>query len=917
MKLTSTKKNSKQALLIISIRAVAGLLKKKVYCRMFFDRLSAFPGKWRKLADQNGPAVCFVDGYHGGITFWDWIIKPEGGTWSLYNWPVVAEPILKQLSHINSLAAVFELDGHTYGWMAAKMPEAVALIRKALRTDRLEIVNGTYAQPLAGTFDDESYIRHFYYGLREIEQTLSCKVDTFASQEPAFFPQLPQILSSFGFKLAILRTHWAPFGTDPAHSLPLIRWRSADGSSILTVPRYPFMAYKKENVTDVNCGEVEMHYGKTNDDCFMAAHLELINFSGYNSGGLKQFQTAAQEAGLNLPLLTRLEDFNLLSGAPLKGAAALSVLQDVSFVTFRQYLDRLLRVEQSAIEEAAEIYYSTDQFSCYFPWGLQGGTPLTAAQEASRMLLEAERLAALTFLNGKDQDGQETLEPAWKKALQAQHHDLHLCGPWLSKKHQKSMGEVAVDLACKAREAACGSSERSLTFLSNLSREEEGKADPEHLELYVFNSLDYQRSDIVRLGTENGQVAGGSWKVTGTNNPIRAQWLPDGENGGSLALEITLNAFSGKRITLIRDQRDLNNSAVSYENLPEVNYVSRYYRACLSPEGELILADRDHSVLLRGAHISAWSEGSLYDSRREETSLNCLTSGPVADLYRVKGTVAAVPFTEVFSFYKNLPRVDIEITFDFGEGVFIGPQKDESKPGQAYYAQNEKKLNMNFHTRPHESIRAGGTFLVEKRKSEDFSANGFVALSAGEQAGWVLFRPGPSGYRWFGDQGHLQTVLAWGPREWLYASEDSVRVGGSGFTVLKGRKTYRCSLMYMDCKAEMLVRAAAGLANPLAASKCTGNGSNEKCSEASLLQVEPGSPVISALFTEGEKAYVRLCNYSDQRQNFSISGGKWLIRPVNMNLVPEGEAREIYALLPGKIQTVQIIIKRSEDHGLF
>lgn len=909
MELTHTKNTIKQALLMISIKAAVGLLKQKVYCGMFFDRIFTFHGRRRKQADQSGPAVCFVDGYHGGITFWNWIIKPGGGTWPLYNWPVVAEPILKQLMHADSLAAVFELDGHTYGWMEAKMPEANALIRRVLKSGRLEVVNGTYAQPLAGTYDDESYIRHFYYGLREIERALSYKVDIFASQEPAFFPQLPQILNSFGFKLAVLRTHWAPFGTDPAHSAPLFRWCSADGSSILTIPRYPFMVYKKNNLTELDCGEVKMHYGKTGDDCFMAAHLEPINFSGYNSDGLKQFQISAQGAGFNLPLLTRLEDFNLLSGAPLKGATALSMMQEVSFVTFKQYFDRLLRVNQSATEEAADIYYSTDQFPCYFPWGLQGGTPLAVTQDASRMLLEAERLAALTTLCGKAQDDVLTLEQAWKKTLQAQHHDLHLCGPWLSKKHHKSMGEVAVDLACEAREAACSSIERSLTFLGNSSRERNGKSDPECLEFYVFNSLDHQRHDTVRLVSEDEKSVEGSWKMADTNDPIKVQRLPDGENRWFLTLEVTLDAFSGKRITLIRDQEDLNNLVVSNESLPQIKYENRFYKACLSSEGELNLADRNDSALLRGAYISAWMEGHLYDSRREKNILNCLASGPVADLYRVNGAVATVPFIEDFCFYKNLPRIDINITFDFGEGVFIGPQKEESKPGQAYYAQNEKKLNMNFHARPHDFIKAGGTFQVEKRKNEDFSANGFVCLSGAEQAGWVLFRPGSSGYRWFGEQGHLQSVLAWGPRDWLYASEDSIRVGGSGFTLLKGKKTYCCSLMYMDDTAEMLIRAAAGLANPMASIICSGNDGYEKCSDATVLPVEPGPPVITALFCEEQKVYVRLCNYSGRRQKFSIAGGKWLVRPVKMNLIPEGQVRNTFTLAPGKIQTLQIIRK--------
>lgn len=124
-------------LVSLGIRAVAALLKLKVRCSLLQDRLASRGYDQRELGDPPEPAVCLVDGYHGGLTFWDWIIMPEGGTWSVYNWPVVAEPILKQVLRVHSLAAVFELDGHTYGWMAANMPEAVSLLRKAVNTGRL------------------------------------------------------------------------------------------------------------------------------------------------------------------------------------------------------------------------------------------------------------------------------------------------------------------------------------------------------------------------------------------------------------------------------------------------------------------------------------------------------------------------------------------------------------------------------------------------------------------------------------------------------------------------------------------------------------------------------------------------------------------------------------------------------------
>ena len=49
---------------------------------------------------------------------------------------------------------------------------------------------------------------------------------------------------------------------------------------------------------------------------------------------------------------------------------------------------------------------------------------------------------------------QRKLDDAWKNLLHAQHHDLHVCGPWHSRPHAKSMAEVGADLAWLAAQGA-------------------------------------------------------------------------------------------------------------------------------------------------------------------------------------------------------------------------------------------------------------------------------------------------------------------------------------------------------------------------------------------------------------------------------------------------------------------------------
>ncbi|HEX7408530.1 MAG TPA: hypothetical protein VF515_12875 [Candidatus Binatia bacterium] len=110
------------------------------------------------------------------------------------------------------LRTVLELDAQTYEELEQRAAtsgkrSALHTLRATIAGGRMEIVNGTYAQPLAPTIGGEANIRHFFYGLDAVERILHAKVDSFVAGEPQFFPQLPQILAGFGIGNTVLRTH--------------------------------------------------------------------------------------------------------------------------------------------------------------------------------------------------------------------------------------------------------------------------------------------------------------------------------------------------------------------------------------------------------------------------------------------------------------------------------------------------------------------------------------------------------------------------------------------------------------------------------------------------------------------------------------------------------------------------------------
>ncbi|HSR34430.1 MAG TPA: hypothetical protein VLY63_28005, partial [Anaerolineae bacterium] len=100
-------------------------------------------------------AIYLLDGYHGGIPFWDWLLLAGGGLWEALLWPAVGEVVVGRAQR-SGLPAVLELDGHTFSAMKRQQGQALARLREAVTAGTIEVVNGTYAQPFLGTLSGES-----------------------------------------------------------------------------------------------------------------------------------------------------------------------------------------------------------------------------------------------------------------------------------------------------------------------------------------------------------------------------------------------------------------------------------------------------------------------------------------------------------------------------------------------------------------------------------------------------------------------------------------------------------------------------------------------------------------------------------------------------------------------------------------
>ncbi len=813
-----------------------------------------------------GP-LYLVDGYHGGVVFWDWLALPAGGLWYLYNWPLCLEPAVRRALADGRFRVVLDLDGYTYEEMARRAPEAIRQMREACQMGRLEVVNGTYGQPLAQSTSGESFLRQLFYGLEVIRRALGTEVTVFYSQEPAYFPQLPQVLRGFGFQGAIFRTQWAAFGTDPACDASVVCWQGPDGSAIPTAPRYTFQRYDRLRADHPGLPNMSLAAGERAD---------------WEPDSLAPFERVARERGIPHPLVTDLKDVNL-PDAPLPHALEIAAMENVRFVTPTEYLCLVGN-------EGPTVRYGPDDIPSTLPWGLQGEVLMRARVTAESALLVAERLDAVTYLMGRE-SAEQRLAEAWKSFCLAQHHDLHVCGPWHSRQHGCSMADVGVEYAVRARQAAEEVERDALAWLA-------GQTDGD---LLAFNPSPWPRREYVEVALA-GTLPADGLALTDGKEIIPCQAVPVGEVGQTVGFVLDLPALGYRSLRW-----------TAHQPVPEGDpFHNPWYEAQVHPDGSLMVEVDGRPLVIMGSYLTAWRDGAWYDSRQGMRQVARVEDGPVYRRYRIEGEIAGVSFVQTLTFYRRLARIDGWVELDFGaEGVYLGPQMEDDRPDRAMSIQDEKKLCLAFCS-PLGRAWCDSPFLLAEARTDRIVGLRWVGLENGEGKGIAFLNLGTPGYhmeRGAGEPSLLRNVLAWGPREWIYASDNSITRGRSRYTPLRGRHKYTYALLPYTSRLAA-ERAAQDFYLPCLSWPLSG-ASGGVAQARSFLTVEPASVLATAFFVHDRRVYLRLWNPSSQEAIASVHVGEGSrVAAVDLDLQSNYRllSGEEVSLRPWGIQTLIIQI---------
>jgi len=289
-------------------------------------------------------------------------------------------------------------EAFTYDFLNENDTVLLGEIRSNLKryNGRFGIGTCTYGQPLSQFINEESNIRQIGYALETDQAIFNYTPTVYLMSEHAMHSQIPQIIKSFGFIGAIMRTHFMMFGYNPTFNSPIGWWIGIDGSRISAIPTYK--------------GEGSSFGSDTEDNLILCC---------YPSSSCNEPLEAFREkfSGIDPLLATRADDSGLRQEGLVKEYEG------------KPGFKWLLTDELFPIFPVPDDEYKTlpDDFHVRMPWGYCGNEIWNMSRLAEVKVLTAERVAAIGSLLGSENHEIE-LRKSWKNLLVAQHHDIQICG---------------------------------------------------------------------------------------------------------------------------------------------------------------------------------------------------------------------------------------------------------------------------------------------------------------------------------------------------------------------------------------------------------------------------------------------------------------------------------------------------------
>lgn len=624
----------------------------------------------------------FVDGYHGGV-------------YGHYPMAWYTQFIVDQLARHPDWRIGLEIEPETWDSVRVRTPEAYLNFQRVAGGPQVEFTNPSYAQSYLYNISGESIIRQFRYGIRKVREHFpDAQIVTYAAEEPCFTSALPQLLSLFGFRHAVLKcpdTCWggyaAPYGKE------LVNWIGSDGTSMLSVPRYACEALQPGSVWQTTAWR--------------------------NS---KEYLAACRKAGIKHPVGMCYQDAGWKYGPWLGGKGR---EQNGSvYVRWTDYIERY-----SVGRSHDDYHFTQDDVRPGLMWGSQVMQRVgRSVRRAENAIVQAEKMASMAWLLNGFRPVQQDIDEAWRVLMLSQHHDSWIC-PY---NHLNAAGTWSDNIVNvwtpKTLRVARSVTDRAVESMRGRDR------SSEPMLLRVFNTLGQEREEMVAADVP------GNWMVDMALVDADGREVPFAWQDGRLVFKARVPAFGyatyavcaakrqGRRtgteagVTVSGDKCRVETDVWRLDfDLRQGGIVTSLYDRQGGTE-YVAATDAFHFGELRGFFDR---QQRFCSSTETAARATVVEDDSLRKVVRISGQIAGTPFSQTYTLCQGGRLIDVDLAIDWRHNERIGdfrPRQKGDKRTEFY--DTRYMLNVHF-----PSVAQGGTLyknapfdVCESRQDDTFFA---------------------------------------------------------------------------------------------------------------------------------------------------------------------------------------------------
>jgi alpha-mannosidase len=357
-----------------------------------------------------------------------------------------------------------------YAWIEEHRPDLFKAIQEAVAAGRWEVIGGFWVEPDLNLIAGESIARQLLYGQRYIEEKFSkLSPIVWVPDSFGFCATLPQFFVNAGIEYFV--TQKLLWNDTTKFDYGTFWWRSPDGSQVFSMMSAPI----GEGINPVKMAAYAYEW-QTQTGIQDALWLPGV---GDHGGG---------------PTRDMLEIAQRWQHSPF--------FPDLEFTTAEKYLQQIRNIPASSFPVWEDELYLEFHRGCYTTHGDQKRWN----RRCEGLLYQAELFATLANISCGVEYPKAEIETAWKQLLFQQFHDI-LPGSSITQVYLDALPEwqQVEQVGTKILQASL------LAIASQISLPQPPQANS--LPIVVFNSLNWQRSEVVSITLPTPATANQQWQV--------------------------------------------------------------------------------------------------------------------------------------------------------------------------------------------------------------------------------------------------------------------------------------------------------------------------------------------------------------------------------------------------------------------